>query len=424
MVMDNRYFPLFPKLYTGAHKDKSTMSASMVFMTGGEAYSSVPMANEAEKNIGYPALFGKNVDKQGHLDLDKIDLAIQSLTGNGTLLTNPFQTGTNADVNIEAHLQAQGFSFAGNVPVTSHFSLGWSAIFMRVIGEARLSLTVDAAQRMNMVELDATGKYVVTDTGQMEFVDNLSRIQKALDMNDNVWINSGSGDVVVYGSWYNSQQYLWKCRTVDFSLSVGAMIPVGETAIIDNIASVPFGGRGHWGWFAMPHLELELRDDLKIGLMGRLSKRFKKIKEMRVPVLDESPLFAPYKAKVDVTPGTTVTVSPYAVFEHVRSGFGMELKYTVTYHEGDTFVDARTDTTQKIKLRRLVSNNDNVHAATDFSEWIQEYATIKIVYDIGFGKDWRYRPMFKFTWDIPVNYVAGEGFAKTHGISLGCNFNF
>lgn len=415
MVMDNRYFPLFSHLYTGAHKDKATVSTDLIFMTGGEAYASGAIANEADRIIGYPALFGKRKDKQGHIDLNEVDLAIQELTGNSTLLTAPLETGKVAEVDIEAHLQAQGFSFSGNVPVTSHFSVGWSAMFMRVIGEARFSLNADTASRRG-VGVDDYGE-------QVQFVENLSRVQKALDMNDNVWINTGAGDVVLYGSWYRSDQYKWKCRCVDFSMSLGVMIPVGATAELDNIASVPFGGGGHWGWFAAPHLELELRDDLKFGFMAQLSKRFKKIKERRVPILNEAPLFAPYKANIEVTPGTTISFSPYIVFEHVRSGFGVELKYTLTCHEGDNFVDARTDKTQAMKIRGLVAIGAD-KKPINYSAWTQEYGTIKIIYDIGFGKDWHYRPQFNFEWNVPLTYIAGENFGKTHGISLGCNFNF
>lgn len=415
MVADNPFFPLFPRLYTGAHKNEYSISADMVFMAGGEAYSAVPSANAADRIIGYPALFGKRMDKEGHIDLNEVDAAIKQLNNSNTLFTGPFISGRNADINIAAHLQAQMVSFAGNIPVTANFSAGWSAFFMRTIGEARISLNLDAAERLGMTESSTVaGTKVITNQGQMEFVDNLSRIQKKLDMNDNVWRQFGSGDIVLYGSWYLSEPYTWKCRVVDFSLSAGLMIPVGPQSTLDNIASVPFGGQGHWGFFAMPHLELELRDDLKVGMMTRLSKRLAKKRNMRVPILEESPLFAPYKADIFVNPGVTFSVSPYIVFEHVRSGFGLELRYTIGYHESDEFEDARISKTQEMKLMNLIP----------YSTWKQEYGTIKIIYDMCYEKDVRFRPVFNVTWDIPMNYMTGENFGKTHAISLGCNFNF
>jgi hypothetical protein len=416
MVADNPYFPLFPRLYTGAHKNEFSISTDMVFMAGGEAFSAVPSANPADRIIGYPALFGKRVDKEGHLDLNEVDAAFQQLNNTGTLFTGgSFIPGRSADINIAAHLQAQMVSCAGNIPVAPNFSFGWSAFFMRTIGEARISLNIDAADRLNLTEISTTtGARVIKTSGQMEFAENLSKIQKALDMNDNVSREFGSGDVLLYGSWYLSEPYTWKCRVVDFSLAVGLMMPIGVQSNIDNIASVPYGGQGHWGFFAMPHLELELRDDLKVGMMVRLSKRLKKTRKIRVPILNESPLFAPYKADVEINPGITFGISPYIVFEHVRSGFGMELRYTVAYHESDEYYDNRINKQRDMKLINLIP----------YSTWKQEYGTVKILYDMCYEKDVRFRPVFNVTWDIPLNYMTGENFGKTHAISLGCNFNF
>lgn len=404
--MDNRYFPLFPRLYNGSHKSKISLSSDIVFMVGGEAYVGIPVANDEDRIIGYPAIFGKQKDKEGHIDLDKIDAAYRELTGSATLLDPPLVSGRNADVDIAGHLQAQGITLSAYVPFTEHFAFGCDAYLMRVIGEARLTLNSDAASRL--------GVGVDDYTSQAQFVDSLSKVQTALDLKENVWRQSGAGDISVYASWYNSEAYMWKCRRVDFSATLGLLIPTGEQADINNIASVPFGGRGHWGCFIMPHLELELRDNLKLGLMGRLSKRFPQLKKMRMPIAEESPLFAPYIADIKVDPGFTFSISPYLVFENMQSGFGAELKYSLTYHETDDFVDKRIDKTRAIKLIEM----------SPYSKWTQEYATIKIVYDAAHEKDWKYRPVFNFTWNIPCNYIAGENFGKTHGITLGCNINF
>ena len=407
MVMDNRYLPLFPHLYTGAHKDANFIASDILFMTGGDAYSNVPMASEDDKIIGYPALWGMRKDKAGHLDLNSVDEANQLVNNAATLLTvGPFLTGKDIEVDIEAHLQLQGAAVSGNIPIGKEFSLGWSSCFFRAIGEARLKLNADSAARLNVGADDYAS--------QAQFVQTLEKVQRALDMQDNVWRTTGAGDLVLSASWYRSMEYKWKCRTVDFSFTTGLILPTGVMMDVDNIASIPFGGNGHWGCFAAPHFEFELKDDLKFGIAARLTKRFTKAHNVRVPVLDESPLFAPYKADVKVTPGTTFGVSPYLAVEHIRGGFGVELKYIVTYHEEDSYEDFRTDTSQIIKLREMLPR----------SQWTQEYAVIKVVYDLMHNKKSRLRPVLHFTWNVPCNYIAGGGVGKTHGISLGCNFNF
>lgn len=407
MVLDNRYFNLAPKLYTGARKSQYSISSDLIFMAGGDVFSLLPMASQ--DNIGYPALHGKLQDNVGNIDLDKIDQALQTLTGSSTLLSSPLSSGSDADVDIGAHLQAQGFKMQANVPVTSSFSVGFSSIFMRTIGEARMSWNEASAQRLGVNKTDANYYGV-----ESQFVEVLEKVQKAVGMTENVWRTSGVGDTVLYGSWYSSQEYKCKFRTVDFSASVGLIIPTGVQSSIYNIASLSFGGEGHWGWFLSPHIELELKDDLKIGFMARLTKRLSKTKELRVPILKEAPLLAPYKAAVKVSPGATFSFSPYLVVEHMRAGFGFELRYSLNYHEKDIFSDARVDKAQDMKLVDLIP----------YSTWTQEYATLKIFYDFEQNNESKFKPMLNFTWDIPLDYVAGKGFAKTHGISLGCSFKF
>jgi hypothetical protein len=407
MVLDNRYFNLAPKLYTGTRKKTRTISSDLIFMTGGDIFSSLSMP--VQQNIGYPALFGKLTDRTGNIDLNAIDEAIRELTGNPTLLTTPLVSGRDAEVDIAAHLQAQGCKIEAHIPLTNHFSLGFSSMFIRTIGEARMSWNEDSAERLGVKKTDST--YY---NSEISFVENLTKVQKAVGMNENVWRSTGAGDIVLQGSWYNSEEYKWKFRTIDFSASVGLIIPTGMESSLYNIASMPLGGQGHWGWFLSPHIELELKDDLKIGCMVRLTKRLHKTKELRVPILSETPLMAPYRAAVKVSPGATFSFSPYLVIEHVSAGFGCELRYSLNYHETDTFVDARADKTRNMKLVNLIP----------YSTWTQEYLTLKIFYDIVQNNRSKIKPVFNFTWDIPLDYVAGKSFAKTHGISLGCNFNF
>ena len=52
------------------------------------------------------------------------------------------------------------------------------------------------------------------------------------------------------------------------------IIPTGVKRNIDKPASVPFGGNGYWGAYISGDAEFEVKEDWKIGLLLRMSKRF------------------------------------------------------------------------------------------------------------------------------------------------------
>ncbi len=396
MVLDNRYFPWIPHLYTSSDHSHAHVTTEAFFVTGGDAYRHEDRAEKDKQTISYPELWGE-------LKLADVKNSMVKV-GLKDPIPADWQWLSDFRAKMNGSLEGQGVMVGGYVPVTKHIGFGASGLLLR------LNALVNVVPHEETV----SKLFLNTPGNQALFTQTLSNIYKELDITCTSLKEVGVGDVVVYFNIYDVHEYRYKMRKIDWGFKGGVIIPSGLKMDPHNLASIPFGGNGLWGWFIAPYTELELKEDLKFGIQARVTQRIDKSILSRVPVGKEQPLFAPIVGDVCVDAGTSFTGSAYFAFEDLRAGFGIQAKYTVTYHEHDTF-SAHLENTQV---------KPNFSCMNWRSEWVSEYATIRLFYDVGHDKTWKHRPLVSFTWDIPRNHIGGKGFAKTHRVSLGCTVNF
>lgn len=396
MTYDNRYFPWMSHLYTGSDHSHANLHVDGFFITGGDAYNMEDRARKEEQIVSYPELWGK-------LDLQEVGLSMEKAG-----LQNPIPADwlwvSDLKARMNASLEGQGVMIDGYVPVAKHFGVGGSVLLMRLNALVHVVPTEEAT---NNLFLESPGN-------QALFTQTLSQIYKDIGISCTGLKEFGTGDVVLYCNFYDTHEYRYKMRKIDWGLQGGVIIPSGVKMNPSNLASIPFGGNGLWGWFIAPYTELELREDLKFGITARITQRIDREVVSRVPVGKEQPLFAPLVGNVHLDAGTSFTGSAYFAFEDLRAGFGIQAKYTATYHEKDRYSGQLVDSSVK----------SNFYCMNALSDWVSEYATIRLFYDVAHDKTWGYRPLVSFTWDIPRNHIGGKGFAKTHRVSLGCTVNF
>jgi hypothetical protein len=397
MVWDNRYFPWFDQLYTGTDSRHANINVNGFFITGGDAYRYQIRAAKDEQMITYPELWG---------ELDLVPVA-KSLVKIGK--PNPLPTDwlwlSELKAVMPSSIEGQGCTLSGYVPITSHFGLGGSVVVQKL--DAFVSV-VPHQSAIDKLSLQTPGN-------QAMFVEVMQKVYQEIGVTSTALQHVGVGDVVLYAHFFDTHEYKYKFRKLDWGLLAGVIIPSGVKADPANLASIPFGGPyGGWAWFIAPRAEFELRDDLKFGIQGRITQRIDHTFQGRIPVGQEQVLFAPLMGNVYVDQGSTFSIAPYFVFEDIRAGLGAQLQYTINVHEHDVF---RT----KLSTSEFFPNFNNMNY---YSGWTQEYLTVKLFYDTAHDKDWKNRPMAYFSWDIPMNHIAGRGFAKTHKISIGCNVNF
>lgn len=398
MVMDNRYFPWLDHTYNGSDHRHGCLYVEPFFITASSAWKTTVTVRERE--YGYPNL-------QGTLDYAVL---AQALVKNG--MENPipvdWQYLAEIPVDMPASFNGQGLSLAGYVPVSSHLGFGASIYFLRLSAQANI---VPGATRM----FDTAAALNLAAAGNRAQFDQLTRDFEALvGTQDGYWDQSGVSDVDIYFRVYDVQEYKYWCRKIDSSIAVGLIVPTGVQSSLNSIASIPYGGNGFWGWYFSPAIEVELKEDWKLGFEGRIIKRFAKTIEHRICIANESNLFAPVVGPLYIDYGTTITLAPYAVLESFRDGLGVLFKYTYALHQQDNFKDKREVQTPGANFTNMRAN----------SSWAQEYATLQLFYDLSYKHDWSYKPLCTLTWDIPLNALGSRGASKTTRVAVGLTVDF
>jgi len=210
-------------------------------------------------------------------------------------------------------------------------------------------------------------------------------------------------------------EYTLKFRRIDAGLSLGILMPTGVTQELNNPASVPFGGNGHWGFYVSADALLELREDIKTGVLLRVSKRIANTKVRRMPAAGEPQIFGTVVGPARVNPGSTFIFSPYFALENLRKGLGISVYYTLTSHREDKWTDKRPDQTVPVELNQV----------NDLSSWGSDYVTLNVFYDFGKEKVQRsVDPIISFRWDIPASLFVTKRVVRTHVVALGIEFAF
>ena len=394
MVMDNRYFPWLPHVYNGTDHRHGCLYVEPFFITASSAWKINP--GSRDQYFGYPNL-------QGTLDYFKLSQALE-MDGLENPIPADWQWLREFPVDMPGTFEGQGLSFAGYVPVSDHVGFGASLFLLRLTTQANI---IPNATVVGQLTLQAAGNQVQFDQLTQSF-------ESIVGTQDGYCKQSGPSDIEVYVRLFDVQEYVYWCRKIDKSMAVGLFIPTGVLSTPNNIGSIPFGGNGFWGWYFNQAIEIELKEDWKLGFEWRIEKRFAKTINHRICIAEESNLFAPVFGPLYINPGPTAALTPYVALENMREGLGLLFKYTYVVHQADYFKDMRADQTPAANFLNMTKN----------SRWAQEYATLEFVYDLSFKHEWSYKPLCTLTWDIPVNAMGSRGASQTTRVALGLTVDF
>lgn len=395
MVYDNRFFPLIKPPYITIENRRSYADIDLFITTAHAAFG------DNDQEIGIPELYGA---------YDENQLA-QAIAKTGR--PNPLVAAFPTDIDllqmelpwyIRGKIQAQGMSFAMRKTVgLDWLSLGFSWFFMRV----------DSSQFFtpNFNEQKIDSPTVVAELEELRI-----SMEKEIGITTSHAHQTGMGDLDLYIRAGNIWDYVLKCRRIQAALSIGALVPTGERQEINVPASVPFGGNGHPGFYFAGELELELKEDLKVGLLLRGEKRSARSCIHRMPACREPAIFGAIVGPARVNPGGTVVFAPYAMLENIRDGFGTLVQFTLTEHFKDSWADLRCS------IHSVPANTERIE---NHSSWRSSYVTLFAFYDFGKMKPKRnFEPIFTVEWDVPVGVCDAHGSTKTQKVALGFEFNF
>ncbi len=389
MTFDNRFYPSFQKPYVTVGDRLSHFALDVFVGTASEAIGI------HDNIIGLCEIFGEF--DQGQLS-DALDCA-----GLPNPLIQQFR-GAKIPWAVNGKLQLQGFSFSSRQRIFRDWlSVGFYWGFMRV----------NSSHEFRLKESDVTLTLLPADKDELD--EMRRQMFSVIGLNCSHGDQVGMGDMDFYVRFGKRWDYTYKMRHVDLGFRFGALIPAGVKRFNSSAPSIPFGGNGHWGLYGSFDVELEVKEDMKAGLLLRLSKRVSKTKCHRLSVKGEPHIFGAILGDAKVTPGFTFVFSPYVSLENLRSGFGARLNFTIVKHGEDQWCDKRCDQAIPVTFEQVIKR----------SPWGLSYFTLNFFYDFGATSIKReFDPIVVFSWDVPTQVFEPERSYRTHKVSLGLEFTF
>ncbi len=299
--------------------------------------------------------------------------------------------------SMDGIIRAQGLDFTFFQPWTRHVGWGFNFFFAHLVSALQFK------PNQNAFGGGSTGDFT-------DLYHENNQLQDLLCLPSREYSTVSISDIELYLRCGIVQDYAYKMRHFDIGFNFGALIPTAVKVNYFNPASIPLGGNGHWGIFASLDGQFELKENLGVGLLLRLNKRFARKDNRRMVQFTEPNNYGALFGASKVDPGVTVIFSPYGQLLRLRSGFGLQAQYTLVYHEADHWRDLRCGPGHPPA---------NVEIMERRSEWASEYVTVAGLYD--FSKDSKertHKPIITFAVDIPVQFLITKRVAKTFGISL------
>ncbi len=389
------FFPFDDHITWRTRQKPSCTNLNLFFMTSDKG------RNEHGDNIWLPALGGVYDVAKINTALNTVGITNPYYPSEWIVIEIPYQSfGTVRSIGIEGWLE---------YAITNHFSLGVDSALMHVTSRRAESITEDALRNLSInrsPDNTFTGRERTLEVARLN-------AHNLLGVASQQWQETGLSDTELYLRAGIINDYTWKVKQYDLSLTLGGIFPTGQLLALNNAASIPFGGNGHWGIFLKGDANFELTDDIFAGFWLYGSKRFTKTYPMRLPVAQEPLQFGALIANTRVQPGWLIALSPYVIIDDIQDGFGAYGAYTFIHHFCSQYTCFGTTYTP------------NFARMLDASIWTNEFFTLGIDYDSTKApliREYGHRVFLDLV--IPTNLFDAKRVSKTYRLSLGVEFHF
>jgi len=390
-MIDNRFLPLYRPEYTREVGKRTILSSNIFFLIGEHA------RNDIDDKVLIPEM-------NGRYNLANIAKALE-ITGKPNPLAPQWQSLLDIPWTMEGKLEGAGWWFGYEQAFLDHWALGISTYLF----------TLNSKQ--NFILPNKTIRELRLDLGgEIELRQDQLQANKLLGISDLQFNKNGISDIDLYLRFGTIKEYIHKFRKVDCGLTLGILFPTGELSDINIPSSIPFGANGHFGIYGRADVDLELKDDLTVGLWLEVCHRVEKTKRMRLPVAGELQNFGALIANVNVDPGLTVGVKPWIALTDIQDGVGFKAGYTIVHHNQDCFrISEEVENNYKIDLSRIRKE----------SGWLAEYANFRLMYDFSRSLNYRcFAPLIYIDWDMPASIFGAHRVVQTNRVSVGFEINF
>lgn len=399
-VIDNRFVPIFPRVYRRTECKPSVFFIAPFFMT----------AHEAQLQNGET---GPIQGLYRPYNLSAVNASmLQVGIVNPNILTEWYSKNDLFFNNI-SKLRAEGFSFGYEQALGCHLSVGAYGGLLSTVSS--LSYRPSDVLRRSMLLCNDGSFFLGRELGIEKAFYSVDQL---LDLKSGEVSEIGFTDFEFYLRGAVVREYLFKCRRIDVGGRIGVATATGNTINPQQPASIPFGGNGHVGLFVQQDTEIELKQDIIVGWWLQGMFRFAKWQLQRFVVGAEPLNYGVVLGDANVKPGATLAVSPYVALLDIQDGFGARAMYTYVHHWQDKIMQCRL-------CRAPEDTQVDIGVMQSMSSWTNEYVTAELFYDLTARPHHRpYAPRFFAQLWIPVNIFASANVVRTWEVFLGAEFNF
>ncbi len=415
----SRYFPFLERSEDYVIKQRSHLTPSFFIVDTATAF------RRGGGTGGVPELWG-------NYDLNDVITSLETVypntpdprvtvCGNNSLVGKSIRfhvhgkaMGAGVGLNYEQNLHLWGFQLGASLPLmtlktTNRFDFDRpdsasifqeSNLFQQSNGNANLADRMARRQELT--------------------VDQIRRLtHQLIGFSGNTWSATGFGDLDAHLRWNKNFDHALLTKSIDLDLQMGVLMPTGRTSDVGYPCSLPFGSNGHWGLYTDFLTEIELKQDWNLGFLFGYAHLFPHTFNFRIPVGNEPAIFSTLIGRVKNHPGDTFKISPYFTLANLTDGLHFQLRYTYLRHNEDSWDDERSDKTIQSYLEK---GGNLIAAKKSLSKWSCHYLTFELQYDTAVAiKHVTLSPVLFIGYDMPVN---GNGFAKTHQLSMGAELHF
>lgn len=382
-IYDDRFIPLFAPQQFFIEGLPSAYEFDFVAITASEAFA------RDEKTIGIPELFGT-------FDLNTLATSLLEITGKSPLRSDLL--GRELPFFVNGRIQGEGFFMRYCQAFAQYFTFGCEFYFFKTNSRQTFRLDMEKVRNLrpgDINEIEKSRRIAFEEIGLV-----------SVDAPQH-----GLSDIDLYFRGGKQWDYTLKCRKIYAGLTLGGFVPTGVKRSIFNPASITYGADGFGGLYLKGDALFELKEDIKVGFLLEVSKRFPRTMVARMPMVASEPyIFGPIVGEARINPGATLGFSPYFILENLRGGLGLGIHYTLVSHAQDCWQDRRKDQTIPVDLSQVIKT----------SKWGADYFTINVFYD--FGKQNTKHvidPIIFFRWDVPSMLFVSHNVPKTNKIALG-----
>ncbi len=355
-------------------------------------------AKDANPSCGVQNLYVYEID--GGISLARLAQSCAFYTGDNTLRLPSEWVAYNYQVPIRLNgsIQNNGLGWNTQYMVTPQCSVGWSSALCLVVGA------------MNIVPQEESQKYKLKEGMLFEIIDYYKAMTSAMKLDQSCTRYVTFADQDFYIKWDFDHDFFWQFRKLKFTLQGGVVVPTAKKLDLYNPGDISIGNGGFTDLYIGGFLDLLLKEDMNLGVTGKVMYQFPKEQTMRLARLQESQRYGSYVGDVLVVPGYIYQASPYLSMEGLRDGLGAKIGYSI-WGKGSDQLRLRSQHGQIIEQAKMF--------AEDFSSWVQEHCEFTLFYD--FMRDesiHKIDPFLALSFQIPVDFIGSKNSAKSYSVSL------